>query len=446
MHTVIPLARARHAQGVLDLNGHADIRRFHAGVGSLDVLRALRGSRQRQRPLALTLRWPASAPEAYRRSLAQEIHLVGCHLGSRQPVDYFQWRGPAPVGDVQALMAPLFERLHFLEHDRGDYGIDLDPRHTDWASVGVLRELGFNRVCIGVPDARAEDDYSRAYCRDPAPIESLIDAARTFDFRSVSVDLGYGSAWQTLASFETKLASLIALEPDRLQVFDYATPPCRYPAQPAQALCSAADKTAMRQLCFARLDAAGYHYIGLGQFARGDDDLTQAQERGRLSRTCEGFTLHGYCDHIGLGLGAISQIDTLCAQNATDEQRYAQALGNGQLATCQGWQCDTGDALREYVAERLACDLELDIQAIERRYGVMFARHFSTIWPLLEQWNREGLIELSAQFLCVLPAGRMRVDELCGLFELPIARSEPNPECGSGLARESGGSVDQSGA
>lgn len=235
--------------------------------------------------LTLKLILAASAPEAYRRSLAQEIHLVSCHLGSRQPVDYFQWRGPAPVGDVQALMAPLFDRLHFLEHDRGDYGIDLDPRHTDWASVGVLRELGFNRVCIGVPDAPAEDDYSQAYYRDPAPIESLIDAARTFDFRSVSVDLGYGSAWQTLASFEAKLASLIALEPDRLQVFGYATPPSRYPAQPAQAQCRAADKTAMRQLCFARLDAAGYHYIGLGQFARGDDDLTQAQERGRLSRT-----------------------------------------------------------------------------------------------------------------------------------------------------------------
>jgi oxygen-independent coproporphyrinogen III oxidase len=35
----------------------------------------------------------------------------------------------------------------------------------------------------------------------------------------------------------------------------------------------------------------------------------------------------------------------------------------------------------------------------------------------LEQWARDGLIELSAQFLCVLPDGRRQVDELCGLFE-----------------------------
>ncbi|WP_460069551.1 oxygen-independent coproporphyrinogen III oxidase [Pseudomonas sp. H2_E05] len=418
MHTVIPLARAPQAQGVLDLNGQADRRRFHAGVGSLDVLRALRGSRQCQRPLALNLHWPASPPsDAYRRSLAQEIQLVGCHLGRRQPVDYLQWRGAAPIEDVQALMTALRERFNVLEHGRGDYGIDLDPRRTDWATVGLLRELGFNRVCIGVPDARVEDP--QADYRDPAPIQSLIDAARTFDFRSVSVDLGYGSAWQTLASFELKLASLIALEPDRLHLFDYVQPPSRYRAQPHQAACGEADKTAMRQLAFERLDAAGYHYIGLGQFARGDDDLTQAQERGRLSRTCEGFSLHGYCDHIGLGLGAISQIDTLCAQNSSAEHAYAQALGNGQLPTCQGWRRETGDALREQVSERLACDLELDIQAIERRYGLIFSRYFSAIWPLLEQWDRDGLIELSAQFLCVLPVGRRQVDELCAAFAAP---------------------------
>ncbi|EFQ62814.1 oxygen-independent coproporphyrinogen III oxidase [Pseudomonas fluorescens WH6] len=415
MHTVIPRARAGHAQGVLDLNGHADRRRFHAGVGSLDVLRALRASRQCQRPLALTLHWPASPPsDMYRRSLAQEIQLVGCHLGRRQPLDYLQWRGAAPIDAVQALMTALRERFNFLEHGRGDYGIDLDPRHTDWAAVGLLRELGFNRVCIGVPDARAED--AQADFRNPAPIQSLIDAARTFDFRSVSVDLGYGSAWQTLASFELKLASLIALEPDRLHVFDYAQPPSRYLAQPLQTLGAEADKTAMRQMAFEHLDAAGYHYIGLGQFARGDDDLTQAQERGRLSRTCEGFSLHGYCDHIGLGLGAFSQIDTLCAQNTSAERPYAQALNNGQLATCQGWQRETGDALRDHVVERLACDLELDIQAIERRYGLIFSRYFAAIWPVLEQWDREGLIELSAQFLCVLPAGRRQVDELCAVF------------------------------
>ena len=59
MRTLLHPARFRHDQGVLDLACQTDTRRFHAGVGSLDLLRALRNSRQCQRPLALNLHWPA---------------------------------------------------------------------------------------------------------------------------------------------------------------------------------------------------------------------------------------------------------------------------------------------------------------------------------------------------------------------------------------------------
>jgi oxygen-independent coproporphyrinogen-3 oxidase len=72
------------------------------------------------------------------------------------------------------------------------------------------------------------------------------------------------------------------------------------------------------------------------------------------------------------------------------------------------------------VMERLACDLELDIRAIERRYGLVFSRYFSSVWPLLEQLSREGLIELSGRFISILPAGRPEVDAICNLFEKDV--------------------------
>jgi len=107
-----------------------------------------------------------------------------------------------------------------------------------------------------------------------------VDAARTFGFRSVNIDLGYGHAWQTPASIELKLASLIALEPDRLQVFDYAHAPVRYQSQQPQAFSSEADKSAMRRICFQLLAAAGYHYIGLGQFARATTTSSKPRNAG----------------------------------------------------------------------------------------------------------------------------------------------------------------------
>ena len=139
----------------------------------------------------------------------------------------------------------------------GDYSIEVDLHHTDWATMGLLRDQGFNHVSIGVPDIGIDSEMSVACYQNPAPIQSLIDAARTFGYRSINVDLGYGHAWQTPESFALKLATIIALEPDRLQVFDYAQPPQRYRpviGDNVGAPCSQDDKSAMRQICFEQLD------------------------------------------------------------------------------------------------------------------------------------------------------------------------------------------------
>ncbi|MNI13406.1 Oxygen-independent coproporphyrinogen-III oxidase [compost metagenome] len=428
---------ARCYQGVLDPNCHSDSQKFHNGIGSLDLLRAVRVSRQKRRPLSLNVQLPSNlkpsyctppdavgeqaAIEQYFDHLKREIDLVGCHLSPDQRVEQFHLGGGTPgIAQLQRLMSHLRRRFHFLEHESGDYSAEVDLQHTDWAIMGALREQGFNHVSIGVPDIDGECERSVACYQNPAPINSLIDAARTFGFRSVNVDLGFGHAWQTPGSFALKLKTIVELEPDRLMVFDYARPPRRYRpmiGDKVRALCSQDDKGAMRQICFEQLIAAGYHYIGMGQFVRPDDDLAIAQERGRLRRTCDGFTRHGFCDHIGFGLGAISQIDDLYTQNTDEIARYQHQLGNDQLPTSRGWRFETGEQIRHTVTERLACDLELDIRAIERRYGLVFPRYFASVWPLLEQLNRDGLIELSDRFLSILPAGRQEVDVICNLFE-----------------------------
>ncbi|VVP17948.1 Oxygen-independent coproporphyrinogen III oxidase [Pseudomonas fluorescens] len=431
---------ARCDQGVLDPNCHADTQKFHNGIGSLDLLRALRVSRQKRRPLSLNVRLPSGlkpsfctladasgehgAIEQYLQRLEHEIDLVGCHLDPEQRVEQFHLGGGTlTIAHLQRLMSHLRRRFNFLAHEGGDYSVEVDLHHTDWSTMGVLRDHGFNHVSIGVPDIDTECEMSVVCYQNPAPIHSLIDAARTFGYRSINVDLGFGHAWQTPDSFALKLTTIIELEPDRLMVFDYARPPRRYRpvlGDTARALCSQDDKGAMRQICFEQLLAAGYHYIGMGQFVRPDDDLAIAQERGRLRRTCEGFTRHGYCDHIGLGVGAISQIDDLYTQNTDSIERYQYQLDSDQLPTSRGWRFEAGEQIRQMVMERLACDQELDIRAIERRFGLVFSRYFSSVWPLLEQLSRDGLIELSDRFISILPAGRQEVDAICSLFERKV--------------------------
>jgi oxygen-independent coproporphyrinogen-3 oxidase len=236
----------------------------------------------------------------------------------------------------------------------------------------------------------------------------------------VNIDIGYGRAWQTRASFARKVAAIIELQPNRVTVFDYADPPQRY--RPlgrfvASGLSEREDKLAMQRQCVEQLGLAGYRYIGMGLFALADDDLVIAQENASLQRNCQGFSRHAGCDHIGLGVAAVSQIDGLYVQNSRDLPGYQAQLDRGQLPSWRGFRWGPDDRLRGEVIERLICDFGLDIRRIEARFGLVFREYFTDAWPALERMQRDGLIDLDEASIAILPAGRLLVHAVCRLFD-----------------------------
>ncbi|MDO9623081.1 MAG: coproporphyrinogen III oxidase [Pseudomonas sp.] len=425
---------SRYGHGDARLSCYPETTMFHRGIGSLDLLRALRGSRQAQRGLSLAVQLPLNcgfsqqrvscSPSlfaAYQERLEREIDTISCHLGPQQRVKQFHLAGGStPSADqLHRLVSHLRQRCNFLDYDEGDYSIDIQLPHSDWATMGRLRELGFNHVSIGVPDFAAVSGAALAW-QDPRQIRSLIDAARALNYRSVNIDIGYGRAWQTQASFARKVAAIIELQPNRVTVFDYADPPQRYRTLgqfAATGLSGRKDTLAMQRQCLEQLSRAGYRYIGMGLFALADDDLVIAQENASLQRNCQGFSQHADCDHIGLGVAAISQIDGLYVQNSRDLHSYQAQLDSGQLASWRGFRCGPDDRLRSEVIERLICDFGLDIRRIEARYGLLFREYFADAWPALEQMQRDGLLSLDEALIAILPAGRLLAHSVCRLFD-----------------------------
>lgn len=218
---------------------------------------------------------------------------------------------------------------------------------------------------------------------------------------------------------------MIDLQPDRLSIFSYAHQPERYMLQrrinPTE-LPSAIDKLAMLQRSIEQLTDAGYRYIGMDHFALPDDELAIAQEDGTLQRNFQGYTTHGHCDLIGLGVSAISQVGNVYCQNASDVTLYQQSIDHDQLATTRGLRCNEDDRIRGMIIQRLICDFELDVELIERSFGIDFRHYFQTIWPNLEQMHADGLIELTDTSLSIRPAGRLLARAVCMQFDQYLLR------------------------
>jgi oxygen-independent coproporphyrinogen-3 oxidase len=239
-------------------------------------------------------------------------------------------------------------------------------------------------------------------------------------FRSVNIDLIYGLPLQTPERFARTVAEVIALQPDRLSLFNYAHLPERFMPQRrinTSDLPTPGDKLAMLQASIEQLSAAGYRYIGMDHFALPDDELASAQEDGSLQRNFQGYTTHGHCDLIGLGVSSISQIGDLYCQNNSDLSKYQDSLAHNELATLRGLHCDTDDRLRRAVIQQLICHFQLRFADIEQAYAIDFRGYFADIWPQLQQMATDGLIELTAQGIEVRPSGRLLVRSLCMLFD-----------------------------
>ncbi|MCH5509250.1 oxygen-independent coproporphyrinogen III oxidase [Pseudomonas syringae] len=420
---------------------------FHTQVGAFELLHALRESRKASRPLSLYVHLPFCAnicyycacnkvitkdrgrAQAYLQRLEHEIQMLACHLAPGQVVEQLHLGGGTPTflshAELRRLMAQL--RLHFnlLEDDSSDYGIEIDPREADWSTMGLLRELGFNRVSLGVQDL--DPTVQRAINRMQSLEETraIVEAARTLQFRSVNIDLIYGLPAQNPQTFSHTVDKVIDLQPDRLSVFNYAHLPERFMPQrriDAADLPDAASKLLMLQRTVEQLGNAGYRYIGMDHFALPDDELATAQEDLTLQRNFQGYTTHGHCDLIGLGVSAISQVGELYSQNSSDLSEYSRLLDSDQPATKRGLLCNDDDRIRRAIIQQLICHFTLEFGEIEKTFRIDFRDYFRDAWPQLLGMASDGLITLSETGIEVRPEGRLLVRAVCMVFDAYLTR------------------------
>ncbi|RMN69792.1 Coproporphyrinogen-III oxidase [Pseudomonas syringae] len=420
---------------------------FHTQVSAFDLLHALRESRKASRPLSLYVHLPFCAnicyycacnkvitkdrgrAQAYLQRLEHEIQMLACHLAPGQVVEQLHLGGGTPTflshDELRRLMAQL--RLHFnlLDDDSGDYGIEIDPREADWSTMGLLRELGFNRVSLGVQDL--DPTVQRAINRMQSLEETraIVEAARTLQFRSVNIDLIYGLPTQNPQTFSHTVDKVIDLQPDRLSVFNYAHLPERFMPQrriDVADLPDAESNLLMLERTVEQLGNAGYRYIGMDHFALPDDELATAQEDLTLQRNFQGYTTHGHCDLIGLGVSAISQVGELYSQNSSDLNEYLRLLDSDQPATRRGLICNDDDRIRRAIIQQLICHFTLDFGEIEKTFCIDFRDYFSEAWPQLLGMASDGLITLSETGIEVRPAGRLLVRAVCMVFDTYLTR------------------------
>ncbi len=365
----------------------------------------------------------------YLTRLHKEIAMQGALFDKGRVVEQLHWGGGTPTfishDEMRELMRVTREHFTLLEDDSGEYSIEIDPREATAETIAILREIGLNRMSLGVQDFDERVQRAVNRLQSEAQTMDVLDAARKEGFRSISVDLMYGLPHQSVASFERTLDRIIEVDPDRLSVFNYAHLPERFMPQRRinmEDVPTPAEKLEILQLTIEKLEKAGYVYIGMDHFARPDDELTIAQQDGTLYRNFQGYSTHANCDLIGLGVTSIGMVGETYSQNKRELDEYYERIDAGELAVFRGFDLSLDDQIRRDVITRLICHLKLDFSRVESERGINFADYFKKELNQLKGMIEDGLLEVDEKGIQVLPRGRLLIRNICMVFDYYLAQ------------------------
>jgi oxygen-independent coproporphyrinogen-3 oxidase len=367
--------------------------------------------------------------EPYLANLYQEIARQGDLFDKNRVVNQLHWGGGTPTflsyQQMKTLMEVTREHFQLRDDDQGEYSIEVDPRETNDQTIKQLRELGFNRVSLGLQDFDPAVQKAVNRIQSEEQTFNVLAAARAEGFRSTNIDLIYGLPLQTEKSFAITLDKILAVVPDRFSIFNYAHMPTRFKTQRqinAADMPTAEVKLAILQMVGQKLTDAGYVYIGMDHFAKPDDELAVAQRKGLLYRNFQGYSTHSDCDLVGLGITSIGRVGDAYIQNVKELDQYDRLIGLHKLPVFKGVELDEDDKLRRAVITQLICHFELDFAIVEQHFNINVADYFADELIALMPMQADGLLVVSTENIQVLAAGRLLIRNICMVFDKYLAQ------------------------
>jgi len=414
---------------------------FHEGVGADALAERLADAASRaDEPLGLYVHLPFCTERChycgcnvvitkkhdvacgYLGAVQEEIRATAERLGDRRRVRQLHWGGgtptyytPAELRALQATTLDLFE----LEDD-AEVAIEIDPRVTTFEHLAVLRDIGFNRLSLGIQDFTPAVQEAVNRVQPFEATRDLIVEARRLGFGSVNVDLIYGLPKQTPEDYARAIGQVLEIRPERVAVYSYAHMPWIKPHQrriDAADLPSPETKLELFTTAFDGFQAAGYAAIGMDHFALPEDDLGRALADGTLWRNFMGYTVRHAPDTVAFGMSAIADVAGALVQNERKLSRYQEAVRAGRLPAERGYALSADDALRRHIITALMCTFHLDLADVEQRFGIAFHDVFAKEWAALAPLEDDGFLRRMDGRIEVVGLGRLFVRNICMVFD-----------------------------
>ncbi len=359
----------------------------------------------------------------YIEYLKRELQILKNHLNTSREVIQMHFGGGTPTFFSAAQLQEIIESVkdifpNFAEN--AEISCEIDPRFINEEQMAILSQNGFNRVSFGVQDFDEKVQTAVHRIQQYEITKNAMELARKYDMDSVNIDLIYGLPYQSLNTFKATLEKAVSLDPDRFAVFNYAHVPWLKKTMrkiDETTLPRPDEKLAIMKYTIDYMSEHGYKMIGMDHFAKPEDELFKAIEKGELHRNFQGYTTKGGADLIGVGLTSIGEGIDYYAQNFKDMASYEAAIDAGRLPFERGVALNRDDIIRQYVIMELMSNFKLDIKRFEKEFGVSFKEYFNDALFALREFEEEELVKVCDESIECTLTGTLLIRNVAQPFD-----------------------------
>jgi len=368
----------------------------------------------------------------YLEYLQKELNILKKHLNTNRKVTQMHFGGGTPtyfspeqLNEVIKMLKETFPNFS----DDAEISCEVDPRYFTKEHMDVLKEGGFNRLSFGVQDLNEQVQKTIHRIQPYETTQNVMNIAREAGIKSINIDLIYGLPHQNRKTFKETVKEIIKLDPDRLAVFNYAHVPWLMKTMRKFDETTFAPPSEKLEILKDTIDfftTNGYKMVGMDHFAKPEDELFKAIEKGELHRNFQGYTTKGGADLIGIGVTSIGNGVDYYAQNYKDLKQYEAAIDNDELPVFKGYRLSEDDILRQFVIMELMSNFSLNIKRVEEKFNIDFNEYFKNDLPLLDEFIEAELVSINDEKITVSPTGTMLIRNICMPFDAYLKRVPEN--------------------
>ena len=340
--------------------------------------------------------------------MEQYVHSLLCEANLRQeevahsPITTLYMGGGTPSVLPVELITELVNELHELfDLSRlEEFTIEVNPDDVSPHYITALRELGINRVSMGVQSFN--DNELRAINRRHSS-QQAIEAVRAIQdagIGNVSIDLIYGLPGQSLDSWKNNVEQAISLNVRHISAYYLSYEPGTrlWVMREQGKVQEASDElcVAMHNTLVNMLQQEGFEHYEISNFAK-------PGYRSKHNSSYWNFT-----PYLGLGAAAHSFDGTTRRFNPSSIKEYIKALSENRTVSTME-KLEWWERHDEEVMVRLRTSDGLDTTVIAKHYGNNAS---NTLLRKAQPFINQGLLNLNGTTLTLTPQGVMMSDHI----------------------------------